>query len=450
LPIDLRIVFLVLAAASGLLLLLSGNAPPLTLGQIGQIFVHFLLVPAVVLTVVTFAFLLTRTDPFPMIREGAYQLGLQQLVSFEHAIPDNLADNISVRSILREDTDGDGFREWVVFYRFDTREMSSPIQAIIYDNDRGNPPVIFAYALRPPARDYVSEDALLPPTFELEQITADQNGPGGSDLPEIVIHGPRELSIFRFRENSEPWDFPRDAPPRYESVGFFRGSGGVTIDLEDNIGDVSVVDRNGFERSQLAVRSTFRVNPVTNSYWDQFYGPTELDRMLAPPVFSTIDFFGGPPDDILDSAFPEKVVLGFYVANCAGENSTLCVNAMAEWLPEDFLAGDALAEFQNSNSGYFGLPNFGGVQDLAVVHLHYYPSLETDPDLLELGGGRDVVTREESQFDVVDISFVADGAPLQTFRYQMNLVNGRWKITQRLAVDAPLAVPSQIQTAPQP
>jgi hypothetical protein len=49
---------------------------------------------------------------------------------------------------------------------------------------------------------------------------------------------------------------------------------------------------------------------------------------------------------------------------------------------------------------------------------------------LESGGGRDVVTGEQGQFDLVDISFSAGGAPVEMRRYEMIRVEGQWKINR--------------------
>ncbi len=424
---DLRIIFLFLALVTLILFTLRrGGGALITFADIGQILVDFLLVPAVVGTVGAFVFLLARQDPMPLIREAAYQLSFQQLVSYAKAIPANLGDNLAVAGVLREDTDGDNFREWVVFYEFDLGAANNPIQAVIYDNDRGNPPVIFPYALRPPDRDYLSEDASII-SFGLNEVTIDRNGPGGSDLPEVLVEGKNELSIFRFRENSEIWDFPRDAPPRYEPIGFFRGSGGVSFDPETK--NVTVIDRDGFERSQLAARSIYALNERTNSYLDiEELGADGGVKKLSAPIFSTIDFFAGPPDDILDTTFPEKVVLAFYAATCGGEDNPFCPTAKANWQSQDFLTGDALKQFTDGNPDFFGLPGFGGIQNLAITELRYYPSKETDADLLVSGGGRDVVTGEEAQLNVVEVNFTAD-SPVETARqFKMTLVNGQWKI----------------------
>jgi hypothetical protein len=40
-----------------------------------------------------------------------------------------------------------------------------------------------------------------------------------------------------------------------------------------------------------------------------------------------------------------------------------------------------------------------------VKALQYFPQIETDPDLLTTGGGRDVVTGEQAQANAVDVVF---------------------------------------------
>ncbi|MBN1220925.1 MAG: hypothetical protein JXM69_18530 [Anaerolineae bacterium] len=443
---DLRILFLFFLAISAFLFILRRGSF-LNLADLLQILVDFLLVLAIGGTALTFYFLLTRQDPMPLLRNTAYQMSFQQFVSFEHAVPKNLEDSLAVKDIMRLDTDGDGYKEWIVSYQFDLKNDASPVKVMVYDNDRGNPPVIFPYALLPPNRDYLGESDV---AIELEQVTNDENGPNGEDLDEILSKGAQELGIFRFRENSEIWDFPRDAPPRYQPIGFFRGSGGAYFD--SNSKQVTVLDRNGFERSQLVNRSVYGVMPSTNTYWDKHYGPTELDRKLAAPIVSTVDFSGESPGNILDTTFPEKIVLAFYASTCGGSGEALCRNYEARWKTELFLdpIGDAYQEFNNDNPTYFGLPSFNRTPDISVSYLRYYPQLETDIDLLVAGGGRDVVTGEEAQTNVVDIIFVIKGnAGEERARYAMRWVEGQWKISRRLPLDMPeLGAPTEIPANP--
>jgi hypothetical protein len=131
---------------------MARRGPIFGIGELWQMVLDFLLLPSMILTALVFAFLLTRTDPIPLLRDMAYQLSLRQNLSFSAAIPERLADNMEVISVLRSDTDGDNFEEWVVFYRYDLQTGNGPIRAAVYDTDRGNPPVVFPYPLRPPDR----------------------------------------------------------------------------------------------------------------------------------------------------------------------------------------------------------------------------------------------------------------------------------------------------------
>jgi len=431
--VDLRIVFLFLLAVTTFLLILNRGAFD-GFGSIIRIFLSFLLVVFGSATVAVFLLLLTRTNPVPYMRQAGYIVGVQQLVNFDTAIPPRLEDSLAVSNIVKMDTDGDNFKEWVVFYNFDLRGSYSPVYGYVYDNDRGNPPVIFPYALLPPNRTFLSQGAVS--NIELTDVVAGENGPTGNDLPEILVQGSGELSIFSFLQNSSEWDYPRDAPPRYQPLGFFTGSGGV--DFDSNSKAVTVNERQGFERSQLVNRQVYVVNEATNTYWDKYYNPAELDRKLAAPAVSTIDFSGASPDNILSTTYPENIVLAFYAATCGRSDSTLCRHAGADWNARDFLDpnGDAYSNYTNNTASYFELPNLNSNQNLSVKALQYYPQIETDPDLLTTGGGRDVVTGEEAQANAVDIVFSLQSDGEQTervARYRMSLVGGEWKIYGRLS-----------------
>ena len=393
--------------------------------------------------VTIFFILLFRIDPMPYIRHFAYLLSFQQNVSFEDAIPIDLESSLNVARIEKVDTDSDGFDEWVVFYTYDrTAQSTGPIEAMVYDNDRGDPPVIFPYKLKPPGQEYLSEGTV---SIEMHQVATSADNP--DDPLEVVIDGGGTLSIFSFRQNSEDWEFPRDIPPRYQPIGFFRGSGGARL---GNNNSVTVINRDGYERNQLVSRSIYELNPATNSYWFRYYEPTDLDRSLAAPVFTTIDFINSsPPANIYGSTYPEHIVMGFYASTCVAGNSTLCSETSALWEPGRFLAEDALTEYNNTNPDYFDLSSFQDTQSLAIKSLAYYPGLETDPDLLPTGGGRDVVTGEQGQLNVVEVSFAVNETPLKTVIFGIRLIGGEWKIIRRLPpADLPQSVtPVRVSTA---
>ncbi|MFN8453123.1 MAG: PKD domain-containing protein [Anaerolineae bacterium] len=429
----LRIAFLVSLVLT--IFFMNITLPPtITLGWLLETFRRILVLVGLLATGALFIILLFRIDPLPLVRLNAYYSGLEQLVNFDNAIPNRLGENMAVAKVERLDTDCDDFKEWVVFYKFDKRAKSSPMHGVVYDNDRGNPPVIFPYSLSAPDRNYLSEDDVTL-AVDVEEVAQNRPSPQGNNCPEIVVSGKNELTIFRFEQNSEVWDFPRDVPARYEPIGFFRGSGDVKFNRATK--QVIVHERNGFERSQLATRSVYALRPDPQTGFETYLDPVQPlgetgSPSLAAPIISTIDFFPTPPDDIFNTPFPEKIVLAFYASTCAGLNNSLCNSYNTAWQPQEFLTGDALGAAQAGNVTYFGLPSLSGNENISVSQLRYYPQSETDPDRLESGAGRDVVTGEQAQEGLVEIAFTVSGSALQTRRYQMRLVGtsqgAQWKI----------------------
>lgn len=403
----------------------------ITPAEVGNMLLGTVVLGVGLLTAAVFFFIVFRINPVPLLGRAAYQLSLGQVVSYPDTIPSRLSDNLRVTNVMRLDTDDDNFEEWVVMYEYDLGTEKTPLQVVIYDNDRGNPPVIFPYELRVPGRDYLSEDGWA--SFDRAQI--DGQGPR-----EIMIRSGNqtELSMFRFRQNSEQWDFPRDAPPRYEAIGYFKGNGGVTYDSATKA--VTVIDRGGFDRSQLVARSIYDLNPATATYWDQLYEWSDFNRQLAAPIYTTIDFWNNPPDNVADTTYPEKVVLAFYASACGAEANERCPLVAANWQPSDFLAQDALTEYNSGNMAYFGLAG-PAVSQLAVSDLGYDPGGETDTDLAASGQGRDTVVGEQPHRTVIAISFVADNAPLQVARLQMENIDGQWKIVRRLSGSSASSLP---------
>ena len=414
----LRLLFLVLLFLT-IIVFTIRKGPTLQFEDIKTIVLDFLLVPLAVGMVIVFTLIITRTDPMRLILQISAQISGRFNVSFVDAIPPDLKDSLEVISVSRHDTDADDFSEWVVFYQFDLQSGSSPIQGVIYDNDRGNPPVIFPYQLRVPDRDYLSEGSI---SLEFAQIPTE-----AEDSPqEILVNGSKELSIFRFDEtnNTEPWQPPRDDPPRYKNIGFFRGTEGVRF----NAGRVTVRNRDEFERSQLVRRSIYEYQADTESYFDSTL------TSLAPPVMETIDFFADPPNDIFDTSFPEKTVLAFYASTCGDTDDSLCRNANADWDSRDFLAPDdnpsrdsALREFNNRNAGYFGLTSLDSSQNIVVKVLRYYPQVERLT-------AQPLYTGAEPQGNCVEIQL---GNPLvgqpDTLAFRMRFVDGEWKIERQIS-----------------
>lgn len=115
----------------------------------------------IVLALVVIA--VTHIDVKEPIRNLAVELSEDNLVDFYTLMP----DTYRVTDVLVRDTDDDGKKEWVVFYRFDLADGRSPYASVVYDYDRGDPPVLFPYRLTPPDRNYLSEGEI---TLDLQDV----------------------------------------------------------------------------------------------------------------------------------------------------------------------------------------------------------------------------------------------------------------------------------------
>ena len=206
--------------------------------------------------------------------------------------------------ISRLDTDGDGWKEWVVPYQYDIVGRTSPIFCVVYDPEGAGGrdlPVIYPHKLHTPDSDYLGEGKIV---IGLADVLKDGETQA---RPELVISGIRDtvtttLAIFQV-------DTAQEAASRsgqsfanpYHCQGFFRG----TLKITRAGFAVSVWDRAGSERSQFALRRVYW--PSQGSYFQP--GTTAL----LPPAEASIEFAYGIPDDILDTPYPEKLVLAFYM-----------------------------------------------------------------------------------------------------------------------------------------
>ena len=297
---------------------------------------------------------ITRFDPTPTIRQLAVAQTQNKVVDFFTLFPAVNKDRYTVQDVQYQDTDGDDQKEWVVFYRFDMTDGRSPYAGAIYDYDRGDPPVLFPYRLLPPDRDYLSEETVSLTLADLVKLGEIK------PVPEVFVSGNAggintDLAIFRHVPNSLPWEFPRDEPRRYQVIGSFRGDGGVVYDASSKT--VTVVNRDGYDRSQLAVQTTYNLDEARGT----FMSPADPKQLGAPASSQVVFAFGMPPD-ILDTPYPEKLVLGFYQALAQKQSSTV--------KPENFLTGQALIEYSRGNLLYFGFPDVSGdVTQVKVTQL---------------------------------------------------------------------------------
>lgn len=346
------------------------------------------------------------------LRKMALQLTKHELVDFRGLLPNpGYAEDMKVYYV---DSDGDDHAEWVVFYRFELSDKRRPYAGVVYDYDRGNPPVLFPYRLVAPHRDYLAEEKV---ELELHDVVS-QDELADRPVKELVIYGKSgdvttDLTIFRHVRNSLEWDPPRDIPPRYQVIGAFRGDGGVQFDANTKV--ITVTDRY-LERSQLAIQSVYMLDVERGSYMSRT-NPMEL----KPPISQRVTFAFGMPPDILDTPYPEKLVLGFY---------EMLAQPQPSIEPEKFLTGQAFWEYKRDNFSYFGLSAAPGmITDLRVTSLQYYPEAEAyDVGRSSLG--------EQPRFMLVsltlegwrDYTFTRLERPIE---WITTWADGRWKIDRR-------------------
>ncbi len=217
------------------------------------------------------------------------------------------------------DADGDGKNEWIVFYRFDlvegvTGRKFSPIGAAVYNDDHGDPPVIFPYELHPPDRVYLGEQDCVAEVIDLIPT---------NEGPELLIRNFAEeglavdLSVFHWydHDRDDLSKNPAEGRQGYECLGFFHGSGGITLE-----GSRVTVKERTQERSQLAIKNVYVVRDGS------YFRPG--GKELWPPVETSIEFAFGVPEDVAQSPYPEKVVLAFYLA--LGQNNPLAQTYLSE------------------------------------------------------------------------------------------------------------------------
>lgn len=206
-----------------------------------------------------------------------------------------------VLEVQRVDTDSDKKLEWILFYRFDQVGAGGPVAALIYDvvNDPTSQlPMVYPYKLRTPDQDYLAEDV---PQVGLYNVLTES---AGTPRNELVFTTTHEVAIFRLTR--DPDTFAADNSPLYRCIGFFRND---AVAFNPETFEVTVTSNAGFERSQLVTRSYYQ--PASSDQLDGYFVATT--NTLVPPRESQVDFSEGKiPDAILDTPYPEKIVLAFY------------------------------------------------------------------------------------------------------------------------------------------
>lgn len=267
-------------------------------------------------------------------------------------------DALKIEKTIELDVDGDGQKEWFVAYRYDPTERNewenTPIQAIVYDALPCNPPRIANWTLPFPDNDYLGEGESVRAT--MVDLLADGTVEGQRQ-DELVIEGEgpvNTLSIFRFRDGEKQACDPLVGEGQgFDLVGFFRASGPIRLDAE--AGSVTLFERAAFERSQLAIRSTFR--PRLGSRGESFLS---ADGQRVGPAEQSVDFLYGMPRSPLDSPYPEKAVATFYLS--LGQNNERA---------KSYLTSDLAAQFDTRLWG-LDVP-VERVDHVIIYSLAYHP-----------------------------------------------------------------------------
>ncbi len=297
-----------------------------------------------VLSIILLAALLTACGTPPTPGEPP-----EKMISFTK----DVLPGRSVVDVQRLDTDSDGQTEWVVFYRFDQVSGHGPVAALIYDVVRdpsSQLPVVYPYKLRTPEQNYLAQ---WQPKMALVDVVPE---PSGVLRKELVFTTTNELTFFHL--NRDPASQPTDDPPLYGCIGFFRSDSGVSFDPSKGL-TVTVTSRAGYERSQLVTRYEYR--PEAGGYF--ITGTTTL----VSPFAAAVDFPEGIPSDILDTPYPEKIILAFY--QTFGK-------AMAQPTILDYLNTQAAAEFMQGKLRYGSPFPLDQLSKAVVKELSYYSTQE--------------------------------------------------------------------------
>lgn len=400
---------------------------------------------------------LFEIDPEPTILTTARILSGGRLVDFQEAFNYGADPSTRVCEVQRTNTDDDPFEEWVVYYQVDSVENDnllapcpdrSPRLVSIYDNDRGDPPIIYPYKLLLPDRDYLGAQGVSLEKYEI--VPNVTSGQSNDPVPELFFFGENggvrnQLAVFRYAQNSRPWENPTDRFPRYELIGFFTGNGGVEFQYNRaNRGESKVVVRDyggDLARSQMVVENVYTLQANGTFFSSPPQAASASAPTLGAPVQSTVNFAFGTPQDLLNTEYPEKIVL----ALLQSLDDTAADEATRPWQIEDLLAPDSEIAAQYRSGGllpYLGLESGTTIERISVTALRYYPRVE------ELAAQQDAqltntefrptptTSRVEVSFAVLKEQGGLFGSETQmqipNLVFEVVLYNGQWKIRQRL------------------
>ncbi len=406
--VNVGLLALGLAGFTGLMVIIFFPGVRAAMGQMLRGTILMLLAITVIATMMI---AVTDYDIEPLLRKMALVQTDNKMVDFYALLP----ERYRVQSVEYMDTDGDEQEEWVVFYQFDLADGRSPYAGAIYDFDRGTPPILFPYQLLPPDRDYLSDG-----TVHLARQEIVNLGETGADpIYELFVYGEAgdintDLTVFRYIPNTFEWEEPRDDPRRYQPIGVFRGDGGVIYDPVTK--HVTTINRV-YDRSQMAVETVYALDDGRGTYMS-----VSDPKHPGAPISQKVTFSFGMPGDILDTPYPEKIVLGFY-------ESLGLPQSQSHPSAREFLTGAALIEYDRDNLEFFGFGGGGGklsdISQVKVTELQYAPQVEEFAPSVTAQG-------QEPRFLIVSVAFSAlvHGTPVSAegVDWVTTMVNGKWRI----------------------
>jgi hypothetical protein len=221
------------------------------------------------------------------------------------------ADLPTVGEVQRLNVDGEGSKEWLVFYRIDlvaSDQESSPVIGAVYwpvsDQDARVPPHLVPELLWQPSLGYL---CLYTCEADMEDVIG--GGPRGEELVIRDKLGEDTVGVAMFRWKREPQTAlgPEDelAIGRFEPLGHFRGD---SIEVKK---DQVIVVHKHHDRSDLASQEVYA--PQDGHYYTQAVQDVDgPPGQLGSAQEAEIIFASGSPAEPAAVKLPEKLVLAFY------------------------------------------------------------------------------------------------------------------------------------------
>ena len=221
------------------------------------------------------------------------------------------SDLPTVGQVQRLNVDGEGRKEWLVFFHVDVvagDEDGSPVIAAVYwpvsDDDKRVPPHLVPALLWQPSLGYLCLH-----TCEADMEDVISEGHRGEELVirDKLGEDTVGVAIFRWKGDQETAMGPEEelAIGRFEPLGHFRGD---SIEVEK---DKVIVIHKHHDRSDLAAKETYQ--PENGRYYIQAVRDVDdSSDELDSPHEAEIVFAPGPPARPADVELPEKLVLAFY------------------------------------------------------------------------------------------------------------------------------------------